>query len=140
MVTNYQRGAEFERKVLAWLIGDNTEATSGYLHSLLADTSTPSPLITPPKLYGMRSAGSRGALDLMISITGPGWQRVLGVQCKLDKYGEETMRGDLKRIERDHGVIGIYTMPGRKNKHCPPKCYPSLEEIIERLLQGVDNG
>lgn len=98
MVTNYQRGANFERRVLAWLIGDNTEATHGYLHSLLADMSTHSPLITPPKLYGIRSAGSRGALDLIVSITGPDWQRVLGVQCKLDKYGETTMRGDLNRL------------------------------------------
>ena len=132
MGSQYQRGAKFERRVLKYLIGDNTSPTHGYLHTLLpANTSK----LTPPLLYGIRSAGSRGDNDLLIIITGRKGQRVLGIQCKISKPGEKAMHSDMLRIKRDTGLDCVYAW--RKKSGRKLFFTPELEPVFKQLVEEV---
>lgn len=135
-ITKYQSGANFERRVLKYLIGDNTHATTGYLHTLIPAVCH-LPTDTPPMIYGIRAAGSRGDFDLLIVYTGKDKlfssrtiQYVLGVQCKTSSLAKKTMRSDLRRIYKLHGIHGVYAYrEGREIKF-----YPELEPLIEKVL------
>jgi len=140
-ITKYQSGSNFERRVLKYLIGDNTHATSGYLHTLIPAVCH-LPTDTPPMIYGIRAAGSRGDFDLLIVITmnvytdDYDWirygvrQYVLGVQCKIGQLSTGRMSSDLRRIYKLHGMHGVYAYrDGREIKF-----YPELDKVIDKVM------
>lgn len=138
VTTKYTRGATFERRVLAYLRGDdNTEATSGHLHSLIpAVYATLSPYEPPlPKITGIRAAGSRGDYDLLLTTA---WTHlhgsaVLGIQCKITAPAYNRMLSDLKNIYNRSGIVGVYAT--RYNHKIV--FTPHLDEVYATLIQGV---
>lgn len=137
--TKYQRGAHFERRVLTYLRGDdNTEATRGYLHSLIPAIYAELPFtIEPPHpmITGIRVAGSRGDYDLILTTA---WTHlhgsaVLGIQCKLSAPAYNRMISDLTRIYKASGIAGVYAV--RVNHKVV--FVPELDEVYARLVQGV---
>ena len=133
-MAKYKRGANFERDVLKDLIGDNTDTTKGYLHSLLPLLKHPSKN-TLPLVYGIRSAGSRGFFDLLITFTYPcGTGFVLGVQCKIGVQSEKRMDSDLRKIKKLTNVHGVYALKVKGSKQ--PKYYPEISSILPLLWTG----
>lgn len=139
MATRYQRGAVFERKVLSYLRGDdNTEATAGYLHSLIPAiyATIPTQNLPPePKITGIRVAGSKGDYDLILTTA---WTHlhgaaVLGVQCKISSPSHNRIISDLKRAYAVTGIAGVYAV--RINRKVV--FVPHLDELYTTLIQGV---
>lgn len=136
--TKYQRGAHFERRVLTYLRGDdNTEATSGYLHSLIpAVYATLTPFEPPfPKVTGIRAAGSRGDYDLLVTTAWPHLHgsALLGIQCKIATPAHNRIISDLKRIYSATHIVGVYAT--RYNHKII--FTPHLDEVYATLIQGV---
>ena len=132
-MAKYARGANFERDVLKDLIGNNTPVTKGYLHSLLPLLKHPVKN-TLPLVYGIRSAGSRGFFDLLITFTYPcGTGFVLGIQCKIGNQSEARMDSDLTNIKKLTNVHGVYALKQRGSTQ--PKYYPEISTILP-LLHG----
>ena len=143
-ITKYQSGANFERRVLKHLIGDNTVPSTGYLHTLIPAVCH-LPTDTPPMIYGIRAAGSRGDFDLLIVITLtkpsihhgyytllPTIQYVVGVQCKTSSLAKKRMKSDLRRIHKAHGIHGVYAYrDGRKIVF-----YPEIGKVVEQVIGG----
>lgn len=138
-MTRYQRGAVFERKVLSYLRGDdNTEATTGYLHSLIPAIYATIPVKTlppEPRITGIRVAGSKGDYDLYLYTAWPHLHgsAVLGVQCKIVSPAHNRIISELKRSYAATGIAGVYAVRvGRKMVFVP-----HLDEIYATLIQGV---
>lgn len=139
-ITKYQSGANFERRVLKYLIGDNTHPTAGYLHTLIPAVCH-LPTDTPPMIYGIRAAGSRGDFDLLLVINIE-WcydktinnclTYVLGVQCKTSELSTGRMTSDLRRIYKLHGIHGVYAY--REGRDI--KFYPELDTVVEKIIGG----
>lgn len=137
-VHNYARGAAFERRVLKYLIGDNTHITEGHIHRLMAGEE----VLSPPHpyddiyWYGTRMAGSRGDFDLNIigSKTSTHAHVVLGIQCKLDPPSEDRMLSDLRRIYKTHGITGVYAT---RPRHGQILFTPSIDETLIMLVEEV---
>ena len=138
--SNYACGAYWERKVLKYLMGDKKSIinTDGHLHSLILAAQSQYPDITPPTLYSLRAAGSRGDFDLMIigSYTDTYSHIVLGIQCKTSKLSYRKMDNDLKNIYTEYGIFGVYAYR-EKNQ---PKFYPDLTKLFTELLLEYQDG
>ena len=130
--SKYELGAYWERRVLKHLMGDDKSIEPGYLHSLISAAQSKYPDITPPALYSVRAAGSRGPFDLIIvgSHTHTSNHIVLGIQCKTKKLSYRKMDNDLTNIYREYGIHGVYAYR-EKNQ---PKFYPDLPNLIFKLV------
>ncbi len=129
-ITKYQSGANFERRVLRYLIGDNTSPTHGYLHTLISAAFSHTPT-TPPNLYGLRAAGSRGDFDLIIIGSADNLQWVCGIQCKTKRPSYASMASDLRRIRDQHKINGVYAYREKQKV----TFYPELDNVISKLIQ-----
>lgn len=119
VLTPYQRGAAFERRLRDQLVKE--------LGDLTSDTNF--------RFYVIKSGGSRGALDIMVALTNTstGCQRVYGFQCKMDKptYGEMD-----KFIAKTKHETGITTFFAYKGVDRSVRIYPTfrIQELLEWKL------
>ena len=137
MTTKYTRGAVFERQVLRYLIGDNTHATNGYIHTLLPLFKHPTK-DTLPLVYGIRSAGSRGFYDLLLIVSyddGSGF--TLGIQCKTGNHSEKRILSDLRNIKKHTNVHGVYALKEKGSKK--PFFFPDLDELLFNMISPKES-
>lgn len=115
LYTNYMRGANFERRVK-----EHFEDELGRL--------APRDI----KWYVIRSAGSRGSIDVLVILTNTstGHQRVLGIQCKIEKPSFQAMQKFIGEVKFKTGIDCFYAYRGAGRTL---GIYPSLE--VSRLLE-----
>lgn len=114
LYTNYQRGANFERRV------------KEHFEDELAKLAP-----RDIKWYALRSAGSRGSIDVLVVLTNTKTrhQRVLGIQCKLEKPSYQSMQKFISQVNFSTGIECFYAYRGAKRTI---EIYPSLE--VSKLL------
>lgn len=100
--TRYQRGADFEREVRDYLVGNRTKKKPIVgLVDLLCKEYGVSPR-RRPTVYSCRSAGSRGVFDVVVTLTYDKRRHyTLGVQCK---------KGRLSMQDREQVAVAAYTV------------------------------
>ncbi len=89
MVTNYQRGANFERRVVEHL---KVHLAKEAPHEI--------------KWYVMRSAGSRGDIDIILTLTDTTTdnQRSYGFQCRLDPPSFKARDTWIAQVKHETGI------------------------------------
>ena len=115
LYTNYQRGANFERRVKEHFENELVKLAPRDI-----------------KWFVLRSAGSRGSLDVLVVLTNTKTrhQRVLGIQCKLEKPSYQAMQKFISEVHFSIGIECFYAYRGVKRTI---EIYPSLE--VSRLLE-----
>ena len=91
---HYANGAAFERRVKEHLDKELQKQTKG----------------TSIKYYLVRSAGSKGKLDLVVLLTdtATGHQRICGVQCKLSRPSFKGMESFVTQVKYETGIDVYY--------------------------------
>lgn len=129
VATKYQRGANFERSVLKHLIGEPRKDTTGFLHELIGRRKI--------KVYGQRSAGSRGDFDLLIILStdraSRNRQAVIGIQCKIKKPSMKTILKEVFKVSRKTRITTLYAWRAGRQTYFYPDLMATINEILEDL-------
>ena len=119
VLTPYQRGAAFERRLRDQLVKE--------LGDLTSDTNF--------RFYVIKSGGSRGALDIMVALTNTstGCQRVYGFQCKMDKPAYSEMDKFIAKTKHETGITTFFAYKGVDRS---VRIYPTfrIQELLEWKL------
>ena len=109
---HYATGAAFERKVREHLDKELQKQTKG----------------TSIKYYIVRSAGSKGKLDLVVLLTdtSTGHQRVIGIQAKLTRPSYKGMDTFIAQAKYETGIDVYYAF--KQNRDI--EFYPGLMETL----------
>ena len=105
---HYANGAAFERRVKEHLDKELQNQTKG----------------TSIKYYIVRSAGSKGKLDLVVLLTdtSTGYQRIIGIQAKLTRPSYKGMDTFIAQVKYETGIDVYYVF--RSNRDI--EFYPSI--------------
>lgn len=119
VLTPYQRGAAFERRLRDQLVKELGEITK--------DTNF--------RFYVIKSGGSRGALDIMVVLTdvSTGLQRAYGFQCKMDKPAYSEMDKFIAKTKHETGITTFFAYKGVDRS---VRIYPTfrIQELLEWKL------
>lgn len=130
-LTNYEKGARFERKVLAHLVGDQKKEnpTVGLLHELVSDYGVETGYVQRNlwmphvSIWGRRTPGSKSKIDLpiLVTITDNDFailtQVALGVQCKTERYhSKAAIQAMLRDIELTTGFYAFWAYSGARGR------------------------
>lgn len=130
--SRYARGADFEREVKDYLIGaketKKRRATPGRIRELLRELRIPA--MHTPKIWGARSAGSRGLLDVIVMLTYREKQYAIGIQCKTSPHAKSEQERILSKAYRETGICTFYAYRDKGITF-----YPDVEETLRYILQ-----
>ena len=117
---HYANGAAFERKVKEHLDKELQKQTKG----------------TSIKYYIVRSAGSKGKLDLVVLLTdtSTGFQRIIGIQAKLTRPSFKGMESFVTQVKYETGIDVYYAF--RSNRDI--EFYPGHFSFLYRDIKAED--